>query len=149
MLAGAKQVGQLAPGSPRLLDGTFRCRALSNIRVCISSNQLSFGRLLGYVLVGVWLLCFFFTCCFFFHQRPNGRNINAGSSCSMTHCQTPVRKLVSGGLTKMEVEFKFLDTLNFSLSLLSHSHFLSSYFKQARICCHSCSLMKENQALKI
>ena len=55
--------------------------------------------------VGSVVLFHFF---FFFHPRPNGRNINAGSFFffiySITHC-TPVRKLVRGGLTKMEIEF--------------------------------------------
>ena len=63
--------------SPRLLDSTFHSRVLSNIRVCTSSNQLSFGRLLGYVLVGsVLLFHLFFLLLLLFHPRPN---INAGS----------------------------------------------------------------------
>ena len=92
--------------SPRLLDSTFHSRVLSNIRVCTSSNQLSLGRLLGYELVGSVLLFHLF----FFVVVVSSATKRSQHKCrklffnSITHC-TPVRKLVKGGLTKMEVEF--------------------------------------------
>lgn len=126
----AKQVGQLAPGywTAPFVAARFLIYAYAHLQISFRLYDHLVMYLLGY------RFCASFSF-FFFHPRPNGRNINARSSCSITHCQTPVRKLVSGGLTKKEVE--------------SHSHFLSSYFKHAWICCHNCSLMKENQAVKI
>ena len=126
------------PTSPSLLDSTFHSRALSNIRVCTSSNQLSFGRLLGYVLVGSVLLfhLFFF---FFFHPRPNGRNINAGSFFFFiaSHIVPLVVSLSEVGWPRWRLSFKLLDTLDFSLSFLPYSHILSSCFKHTWIYCLS------------
>ena len=102
----AKQVGQLAPGywTAPFIAAPFLIFSYAHL-------QISF-RLDDYlVLYSLVLFCasFSLVCLFvFFHPRPNGCNINTGSFFfffnSITHC-TPVRKLVRGGLTKMEIEF--------------------------------------------
>ena len=138
----AKQVSQLARGywTAPFVAAPFLIYAYAYLQISFRLDDNLVMHLLGCRFCASFPLVVFL-----FHSRPNGRNINARSSFSITHCQTPVRKLVSGGLTKMELSFKLLDTLNFSLSLLSYGHFLSFYFKHAWICCHNCSLMNSRK----
>ena len=145
----AKQVGQLAPGywTIPFLAALFLIYAYAYLQISFRLDDY----LITYVLVGVQVLCFLFTCFFFFNPRPNGHNINARSSCTITRC-TPVRKLVSGGLTKMEVEFyapRHFELLTQFTAVQSFSMILFQACLNLLQRCRNCGLMKENQALKI
>ena len=95
----AKQVGQLAPGcwTAPLVTAPFLIYAYAYLQISFRLDDYLVMYLLGYMFCASFSLAVFFV-----HPRPNGRNINAGSSCNITHCQTQGGERLGGETSASE-----------------------------------------------